>query len=365
MKIRAPSLFKRLSALLLLSVMTSHSACGQNLFVSDSGSGNIYKFSPNGARSTFASGMSNVWELAFDRDGNLFAADYGADSIYKFTPNGAQSVFANVNFADLNAHGLVFDGNGNLFVTAVPGAYIDEFNSAGSGNNFGPAMTAPSAMTFDRSGNLFVTAIEFVDPGRGGSPYSEGIIYKFTPQGAQSAFASGGAIISSLSYGIAFDTAGNLFYSDYEHGAIYKFTSDGQSSVFASGLNHPAGLAFDNGGILYVADQGSGNIYKFAPDGTQSTFATGLAAPTGLVFAPVAVASASPPRLSIQLAAANKVQISWPGAAGDSWTLCCQRNCGATNLWTVVTNSPTLVGTNYVVTESCASTIAFYRLEQQ
>src|ERR1017187_10301030 len=38
---------------------------GQNLFVSDAGSGNIYEFTPGGVQSTFASGLNQPLGLAF------------------------------------------------------------------------------------------------------------------------------------------------------------------------------------------------------------------------------------------------------------------------------------------------------------
>ena len=53
----------------------------QNLFVSDNSSGNIYKFRPDGTRSTFASGLSYPQGLAFDSAGDLFVADGTATSI--------------------------------------------------------------------------------------------------------------------------------------------------------------------------------------------------------------------------------------------------------------------------------------------
>jgi hypothetical protein len=63
-----------------------------NLFVSHEDS--IIKFTPDGTRSIFASGLKSLLGLAFDKDGNLFAADHGADAIVKFTPDGARSTFA-------------------------------------------------------------------------------------------------------------------------------------------------------------------------------------------------------------------------------------------------------------------------------
>ena len=47
-------------------------------------------------------------------------------------------------------------------------------------------------------------------------------------------------------------------------------------STFASGLYGPYGLAFNSAGNLFVADYGSGNIYEFTPGGVRSTFASGL-----------------------------------------------------------------------------------------
>ena len=105
-------------------------------------------------------------------------------------------------------------------------------------------------------------------------------IYEFTPGGIRSTFASG----LNQPFGLAFDSAGNLFAADQFSGNIYEFTPGGTRSTFASGLNDPAGLAFDSAGNLFAADEGSGNIFKFTPGGTQSTFASGLIAPTGLAF---------------------------------------------------------------------------------
>ena len=103
-------------------------------------------------------------------------------------------------------------------------------------------------------------------------------IYEFTPGGTRSTFASG----LNEPFGLAFDSAGNLFVADF--GKIYEFTPGGTRSTFASGLDAPYGLAFDSAGNLYEADAWSGNIYEFTPGGTRSTFASGLASPGFLAF---------------------------------------------------------------------------------
>jgi hypothetical protein len=63
-----------------------------DLFESDN-SGNIYRFTPDGVRSTFASALSGPSGLDFDSAGNLFVAAYGSGSIYQFTPEGVRSTF--------------------------------------------------------------------------------------------------------------------------------------------------------------------------------------------------------------------------------------------------------------------------------
>ncbi|HEY5346043.1 MAG TPA: PEP-CTERM sorting domain-containing protein, partial [Verrucomicrobiae bacterium] len=71
------------------------------------------------------------------------------------------------------------------------------------------------------------------------------------------------------SFGLAFDTSGNLFVGNASLGSIVKFTS-GSPSTFASGLNSPFGLAFDRSGDLFVAGVSSG-IYEFVNTGTLSS----------------------------------------------------------------------------------------------
>src|SRR6266496_3589030 len=88
------------------------SASAQNLFAVDPANGNIDEFTPNGVRSTFASGSIYPVGLAFDKAGNLFA-DAGSGAVYKFTPTGARTTFASGLF---DPGALAFDSAGNLFV---------------------------------------------------------------------------------------------------------------------------------------------------------------------------------------------------------------------------------------------------------
>src|SRR5438067_1641990 len=98
-------------------------APAQNLFAVgvDSGggfTGSIEKFTPNGVRSIFASGLTTPFNLACDSEGNLFVADGGdpwdlvEGAVYKFTPSGLRSTLA----SDITPGALAIDSADNLFV---------------------------------------------------------------------------------------------------------------------------------------------------------------------------------------------------------------------------------------------------------
>jgi hypothetical protein len=67
-------------------------------------------------------------------------------------------------------------------------------------------------------------------------------------------------------------------------GAVYKFTPIGLRSIFASGLTYPNGLAIDSADNLFVADVHweqqtlAGSILKITPSGVRTTFASRIVA---------------------------------------------------------------------------------------
>lgn len=264
----APTLVVAAAFIISVAAQTTYAAPG-DLYESDSGSGNIYKFTPGGTRSTFASGLIAPWGLAFDSAGNLFDGNNdrnGPATIFKFTPGGPRSTFASGLFSP---YGLACDSEGNLFEADAGSSNIYKFTPGGMRSTFAFGLLVPVGLAFNTAGNLFE------------ADASSGNIYKFTPDGTRSTFAFG----LNVPKGLAFDREGNLFVDD-NSGNIYKFTPGGTRSTFASGLSSPYGLAFDSAGNLFEADAGSGHIYKFSPGGARSTFASGLSSPIFLAFEP-------------------------------------------------------------------------------
>jgi sugar lactone lactonase YvrE len=219
--------FRSLLAVLTLAALpfgaTTLRAAAGDIF--ETNGGNVLRLNaPSVTPSTFSSGLSNPKGIVFDGNGHLYVADAGKNAILVFT---------------------LPDGTGSTFVSGL---------------------SSPIGLAFDTDGNLYEA-----DSGSGN-------IFKFARDGTKTTFASN----AGAPAGLAFDSSGNLFVADFSGGKIYKYAPAGTQSTFASGLDHPAGLALDSAGNLFEADSGSSTIFKFAPDGTKSTFVTGVGRPFGL-----------------------------------------------------------------------------------
>ena len=119
-----------------------------NLFVSDrsSGTGQILKFTPDGTRSTFASGLGHPLVLAFDEAGNLYVSSEEAEitgvhtQILKFAPDGTRSTLATAPVPV----GLALNGSGNLFVFDAQSHSILKFSPDGTKSTFAWDVTSAS-----------------------------------------------------------------------------------------------------------------------------------------------------------------------------------------------------------------------------
>jgi len=227
-----------------------------NLFVR-TGTGSIFKLTPDGKRSTFASGLQPE-HLAFDRSGNLFVSDRNNQSILKLTPDGKKSTFA-IGIKD--PVDLTFDDKSDLFVLDKDSNSILKFTPDGKQSTFASGLTDPVDLAIDRGGYLFVSA-------------STGTIFKFTPDGTKTTFFSK----MGWPHAMAIDGAGNLFVGDMDNHLILKFTPDGEKSTFVTEIN-PSDLACDPLGNLLTPEGDSDRIFEYAPDGTKSTFPKGTTSP--------------------------------------------------------------------------------------
>jgi len=268
------------------ALLICSSASAQNLFVSGSeptkncfdGCGAIFRFTWDGGKSIFATGLTNPWDVAFDGAGNLYVVDYdrsglqGNAAIDKISPNGARSRFASgLSYPCY----LAVDRTGNVFAADYNHGVIYEYKPTGSRATFATGLHHPVGMAFNSLGNLFV-----VDNSVG---MYQGHIYEYKPNASRGIFAVLQA--SDRPADLAFNSMGNLLMADLG-GNIYRYDPPGvlrrhPRTTFGSVPGSAQSLAFDTAGNLLVVGVGDGNsggvapnaVYKFTQQGARSTFA--------------------------------------------------------------------------------------------
>jgi DNA-binding beta-propeller fold protein YncE len=291
------NIFLSLSAIFALAI-TAHA---QNLYVSATGGAHaIFEYTPDGTQSTYATGLDNPRGLAFDSIGNLLAAhnpehhDISIGRVLKFNLRNHVSTFGSA--ANFTVEGLATDIAGNAYVMATDNksptaaGTIFKFTPSGERIVFGSVPGTPDAtqanwgLAFDSAGNLYA------------ADGNAQTIYEFAPNGTRTVFVGPSAFAPGESpVGLAFDSSGNLFvsietFTDPGADSIVYFSPTSVKSTFATGLTFPRGLAFDSSGNLFVAEANAipeGDILKFPPGGGSPTvFAVGFGRPEFLTFGP-------------------------------------------------------------------------------
>src|SRR2546421_3071167 len=77
--------------------------------------------------------------------------------------------------------------------------------------------------------------------------FSSGAIVLVDSNGTSTPF---GSVISAE--GMAVDSSGNLLVADDSDNVVYKFTPNGTRTIFASGFSGPSDVAIDSTGKVYV-----------------------------------------------------------------------------------------------------------------
>ena len=305
-------------------------ATNGNVYVADEGNNTIRKVTSGGVVTTLATGFNWPAGVAVDRAANVYVADTDNHTIRKVTSGGVVTTLAGSgSYSSWGTNdgtgsaarftfpcGVAVDTSGTVYVADSGNNTIRKVTPAGvvttlaglAGNNTGSAdgtgsaarFNGPAGMAVDTNGNVYVA-----DSGNN-------TIRKVTPSGvvttlaglagsAGSADGTNSAARFNGPYGVAVDSAGNVYVADTYNDTIRKVTPVGTNWVVttlaglagssgsadgtnsAARFNYPAGVAVDSAGNLYVADYNNDTIRKVTPVGTNWVVTTlaGLAGNSG------------------------------------------------------------------------------------
>src|SRR5438309_2061276 len=110
---------KAFAPTLLAALFAAAPARADILYVANTSSNTIEKFTSGGVGSVFAI-SGDPQAIAFDSAGNLYVANSGISSMDKITPSGIHSIFVDVPGPG-SAASLAFDSAGNLYATYIRG----------------------------------------------------------------------------------------------------------------------------------------------------------------------------------------------------------------------------------------------------
>ena len=239
-------------------------------------------------------------DVAVDAAGNLFVAD--VLGIHKVS-NGVVTTVAGGGYPGLgdngpatsaylyNPGGVALDSAGNVYIADQDHTRIRKVSNgvittvAGNGTqgfsgDNGPATSAqlydPERVTVDSAGNLYIADTDNYRIRK----VSNGVITTVAGNGGRG-FNGDNILATSAQlhdpFGVAVDSAGNLYIADFGNNRIRKvsngvittvagngtagFSGDNGSATSAQ-LYNPVGVALDSAGNLYIADGGNFRIRK-------------------------------------------------------------------------------------------------------
>ena len=229
-----------------------------------------------------------VESITADKQGRLYLPDRVAGNVLRVEPQAPKPVVVGriesreIKGKKVNADpsGIAFNPQGDLFIAVGPFSEVvriraSELNPAkpGTAQTFATGTAGANGMVFDRQGNLFVS---------GGA---SGIVYRVGPNGGAEQPAvqiekhtrtlpDGKTQQATVVNGLEIDSKGVLYVADTARGAIWRVAigadgKGGKPTLLAQSplLEGADGLAFDRNGKLWVAANERNAIVTVTPDG--------------------------------------------------------------------------------------------------
>jgi DNA-binding beta-propeller fold protein YncE len=224
-------------------------------------------------------GLHPVTNPAVSRSGMIYATISGPRgkqtpiSVVRISPDGRGTPFVT---DILNATGLAFSPDGDLFVTSRAEGNVYRIDEVGEPTLYAEGMGVATGAAFDAQGNLFVGD-------------RSGTIFKINPE--RQIFVYATLEPSPAAYHLAVDAAGTLFVTGptlSSNDAIWAIDTHGDARPWYRGLGRPQGLALSKDGDIYLAAclHGQRGLVRVTPLG-EATLVLSGANIVGLAFSPL------------------------------------------------------------------------------
>lgn len=264
--------------------------------------------------------LNNPYGIAIDPSGNIYFADRNNHRIRKINSAGIITTIAGTGKAGYSGDGrpasrasinypigVASDGNGNLLfsdrynncvrkidlsgkgiITTIAGTGQPGYSGEG-GLAEDAQLNGPAGILVGQNGNIFIcdaynNCIRKIN--------EAGIITTFSGTATKGYYGEGRMAMEAElyePYGIAADSAGNIYFTEYGNERVRKinasgiittiagtgipgYSGDGSQATLA-GLNHPTGIAIDKNGNIIIADGDNNCIRKINTAGIISTIA--------------------------------------------------------------------------------------------
>jgi DNA-binding beta-propeller fold protein YncE len=189
-------------------------------------------------------GLHPVTSPAVSRSGMVYATISGQRgkempvSVVRVSPDGRGTPFVS---GILNATGLAFSPEGDLFVTSRAEGNVYRVDDAGESTVYAEGMGVATGAAFDGEGNLYVGD-------------RSGTIFKINSQ--RQIFVHATLDPSPAAYHLAVGAAGTLYVTGptlSSNDTIWAIEPNGDTRPWFRGLGRPQGLAVSKEGDVYVA----------------------------------------------------------------------------------------------------------------
>ena len=226
-----------------------------------------------------STGLHPVTSPAVSRSGMIYATISGQRgkqtpvSVVRISPDGRGTPFVT---GILNATGLAFSPEGDLFVTSRAEGNVYRIDGAGESTLYAEGMGVATGAVFDPAGNLFVGD-------------RSGTIFKIDPQRKIFVYATLEPSVSA--YHLAVDREETLYVTGptlSSNDAIWAIDTHGDARAWFRGLGRPQGLALAKDGNIYVTAslRGRRGLVRVTEDG-EATLVLAGANLVGVAFSPL------------------------------------------------------------------------------